>query len=336
MQKLEGLKAFLASPKRIIITTHHKPDADALGSSLSLWGYLRKKGHDVTVLSPSDYPNFLTWMTGNSEVIIYEGNESRSAEMIANADLIACLDFSAISRINQMGPLVLASPAKKLMIDHHPQPEDFAEFVLHDTLAASSCELIYRLIHIMDDDTLLDEKIGECLYAGIMTDTGSFKHPNVTRDVHTITAHLIDLGVNTHKVAKAVYDTNTLERLRLLGYALSEKLVVLPEYKTAYITITQDELIRFNSKTGDTEGLVNYALSLEGVVMAALIVDRKVLIKMSFRSVGDFSVNDFARNYFEGGGHKNAAGGQSNQSLEETVKRFLDALVDVKEQLQNN
>jgi phosphoesterase RecJ-like protein len=331
MRKLEGFKSFLSSPRKIVITTHHKPDADALGSSLALYNYLVKKGHDVQVISPTDYPRFLSWMAGNDHVMVFEGHEKEAAMLIAEADLIACLDFSAISRINDMGPLVLDSAAKILMMDHHPDPENFADFVWHDTTAASTAELIFELITYLGDENLIDAEIGACIYAGIMTDTGSFKHPNTTQKVHLITAELIGKGVDTNAVARAIYDTNTESRLRLMGFALSERLVVLPEYKTAYITLSAEDLERFHAQTGDTEGLVNYALSIDGIEMAAIIVDRTKLIKMSFRSVGDLSVNAFARAHFHGGGHKNAAGGQSHDTLEATVEKFLSLLPSLRE-----
>lgn len=331
MRQLEGFKSFLSTSRKIIITTHHKPDADALGSSLALYNYLIKKGHNVQVISPTDYPKFLSWMAGNEHVMVYEGHEKEADVLIQEAELIACLDFSAISRINEMGPVVLKSPAKVMMMDHHPEPENFADFIWHDTGAASTAELIYELIAWLGDKNLIDAEIGACIYAGIMTDTGSFKHPNTTQKVHLISADLIGIGVNTHAVAKAVYDNNTEARLRLMGFALSERLVVLPEFKTAYITLSADDLERFQAQTGDTEGLVNYALSIEGIEMAAIIVDRTKVIKMSFRSVGDLSVNAFARAYFNGGGHKNAAGGQSHETLDATVAKFLSLLPNLRE-----
>jgi phosphoesterase RecJ-like protein len=337
MQKLQGLTEFLQSPRKVVITTHHKPDADALGSSLGLAGYLKKKNHQVTVITPTDYPNFLNWMSGNDEVIIFEdGNQEISAKLIEEAELIVCLDFPVLKRINEMGELVRNAEGKKLHIDHHPEPEDFADFVLHDTSAASTAELIFDLIHHFGDSALIDSEIGECIYSGIMTDTGSFKHPNTTKKVHLVTAALIDMGVDVSKVSKLIYDNNSVERLQFLGYALSQKLIVLPEYRTAYFVISQEDLKKFSSKTGDTEGIVNYALSINGIVFAAVIIDRTVAVKMSFRSVGDFSVNEFARTYFEGGGHKNAAGGQSTLSLEETLSKFKTALEEVKQQLINN
>ncbi|AHM61923.1 phosphoesterase recj domain protein [Flammeovirgaceae bacterium 311] len=334
-QVLNAFREALSQPRRVVITTHHKPDADALGSSLGLAGYLKKKGHQVSVITPTDYPAFLAWMKGNDEVIIFnEGNEARSAQLVADAELIFCLDFSSLARINELGELVRQSPAEKVLIDHHLDPEDFAKYSFWTTNAASTAELVFQLIVDLGDGALIDSEIAEALYSGIMTDTGSFKHPSTTASTHETVAALIKAGANVHKVSKLVYDTNSLERLRFLGFALSEKLQVLPEFNTAYMAISAEELQRYESKTGDTEGLVNFALSIQGVVMAALLVEKEGAVKISFRSIGEFSVNAFARNHFEGGGHKNAAGGVSYQSLEETVKKFVELLPQYKDQLQ--
>ncbi len=333
MQSLEGLRELLSSPRKILITTHHKPDADALGSSLALRGYLLKKGHTVSVVTPSDYPSFLNWMSGNDQVIIFEGNEEKSNKLAEEADVIFCLDFNALSRINKFGDSVRKAKAKKVLIDHHLEPEDFADYTFSDTSSAATAELIYEIITELGDNNLIDAPIGECLYAGIMTDTGSFRHPSTNKQVHLIAAEMIDKGVNTSKVHQLVYDNNTETRLRFLGFALSEKLIVLNEFHTAYMLINGNELARFDSKTGDTEGLVNYALSLTGINMAAVIIERPDGIKMSFRSKGEFSVNNFARKYFEGGGHKNAAGGRSSLSLKETEKKFIAALPEYKTEL---
>ncbi|MGK7392095.1 MAG: DHH family phosphoesterase [Candidatus Cyclobacteriaceae bacterium M2_1C_046] len=334
MQNLESFKAILSTPKRIMITTHHKPDADALGSSLGMAGFLKKLGHEVKVITPTDYPEFLHWMKGNNEVIIYnEGNEERSETIIKDAEMIFCLDFSNLNRINELGDLIRKSSAVKVMIDHHLEPEDFADYVHWSTDAAAAAQLVYTLINEMGMTELIDKSIAEALYAGIMTDTGSFKHSNTTKEVFEICGELISCGADVAKVSKLVYDTNSLNRVRFLGYALHEKLVVRMDCATAYFAITAEELKRFKSKTGDTEGLVNYALSIKGIKLAAVIIDRTEAVKISFRSVGDFSVNTFARKYFEGGGHRNAAGGKSNLTLEETVKKFEELLEENKEEL---
>lgn len=333
MQNLEAFKALVREPKKVVITTHHKPDADALGSSLGLSAFLKKLGHTVTVVSPTDYPKFLHWMPSNADVLVYTENPALSAEKIAEAEIIFCLDFSAISRINELGPLVLESKAKKVMVDHHLQPESFSDFSLWSTGAAATAELIYDLIVLLEQTDKIDHDIANCLYAGLMTDTGGFRHPNTNAKVHYTIAHLIEHGANPTEVNSRIYENNTEARLHFLGYSLQEKLVVLPEFHTAFIWLTQDEIKKFQSETGDTEGFVNYALSLQGIVMGAIIIDRAEAIKMSFRSVGNFSVNDFARKHFNGGGHKNAAGGRSNDTLEATVEKFVALLETYKEAL---
>ncbi|HAA11588.1 MAG TPA: DHH family phosphoesterase [Cytophagales bacterium] len=343
MQNLEQFQALLSTPKRVVITTHHKPDADALGSSLGLAGYLKQYNHQVTVITPTDYPTFLNWMEGNNEVVVFTntGMETKAAELVADADIIFCLDFSSLDRINQLGELVRASSAKKVLIDHHRNPEDFAQFVEWDVEAAATAQLIYRLLCAMGDREKITPAIADCLYAGIMTDTGSFRHSNTSKEVHLVVAELIDLGANVNRVSQLIYDNGSLDRLRFMGYALSERLEVLPQYSTAYIAISAEDLMRFQIKTGDTEGLVNYALSIEGVCFAALITEREDGVKLSLRSVGDFSVSDLASKHFNGGGHKNAAGGRSDKSFTETLAYFesllpqYQSLLDTTNQLQN-
>ena len=327
MHNIAALTELLQHPKQILITTHHKPDADALGSSLGLAGYLKKKGHQVTVITPSDYPAFLNWMEGNEDVLIYSAdNDALVHRLINQAEVIFCLDFSALCRIHEMGEYIRLASGVKVLIDHHLEPEDFADIAFSDTSAAATAELVFEVIRDMGDQALIDVQIGECLYAGIMTDTGSFRHPSTSRNVHLIIAELLHIGVNTSNIHRLIYDSHTEARLRFLGYVLKDKLRVLREYKTAFIAISAQELKDYDSKTGDTEGLVNFPLSIEGVVFAALIIDRAEAVKMSFRSVGEFSVNDFARKHFSGGGHRNAAGGISYLSLEETIDKFVGLL----------
>ncbi len=314
-----------------MITTHHKPDADALGSSLGMANYLIKKGHNVKVITPSDYPGFLNWMKGNDNVLVYSDENSEQVQRFINeADTIITLDFSVLHRINEMGEMVRNAKAFKVNVDHHLEPEDFADYRLWNTKAASTCELCFELIVMLGDKALIDKDIAECLYAGIMTDTGGFRHPNTTQNVHEVVAELIGIGADNAKIAKEIYDTNSLNRLKFLGFALSQKLEILPEFHTAYFAITNDELNRFESKTGDTEGLVNYALSLEGIVLAVLFKDSGDGIKMSFRSIGEFPANEIASKYFNGGGHRNAAGGKTEGTLEETVDKFKSILKDYK------
>jgi len=336
-QQLIELKPLLDSPKKIVITTHHKPDADALGSSLALARFLKKSNHDVQVIVPSDYPSFLDWMSGNDGVWVYnDGKEDRSASYIEAADIIFCLDFNALGRINELGELVGKSKAIKVLIDHHLEPQDFADISISDTKAAATCVLIYELIIGLEGRHLMDTYIAECIYAGIMTDTGSFRHSNTDQKVHQIIADLYSWNLDSSRVHRLIFDTNSEERLRLLGFCLSEKLVVLPELYTAFMYLSAEELQRFDSQTGDTEGLVNYALSIDKVVFAAMIIEREDGVKISFRSKGDFNVNVFARTHFEGGGHKNASGGRSLKSLSETVRHFREIVSTYKEELLEN
>lgn len=329
-QQQEELRQLLSSPRKIVITTHYKPDADALGSSLAMFNYLVKKGHQVMVVTPSDYPWFLNWMEGNEKVLVFDPLKERSKKnafkAFEEAELIFCLDFSVLERIQDLKDTLEQAKATKILIDHHLEPHHFAQYEMWDTSAAATAELVYEFIIMMGDASLIDTGIAECIYAGIMTDTGSFRFPSTSAKVHLIIADLIKRGVNNFKIHSLVYDNNSEDRLRFIGYALSEKLKILKKKKTAYFAINKEELEKFHSKTGDTEGLVNYALSIEGVNFAALIIERPDSVKLSFRSRGDFSVNEFARRYFEGGGHKNAAGGKSDLSLEEAEKKFLDIM----------
>ena len=334
MLNFKDVKELLSSPKRIIIIPHINPDADALGSSLGLRGYLIKKGHDVTVISPSDYPKFLNWMEGNESVMIFSSKKGKSTQkMIDKADIIFCLDFNSLNRIEDLGVMVSKSNASKLLIDHHLDPDCFADFAFASIEASATAELIYEFINKLGDRELIDTSIAESLYAGIMTDTGQFKHRNTNQNVHYVTANLMELGADTAKVGSLIYDTNSYDRLKFLGFALSQRLTYLKEYHTAYIAISSEDLHSFNSKTGDTEGLVNYSLSLEGVVFGVLITEKEDGIRLSLRSKGDFSVNEFAKKHFNGGGHKNAAGGTSDLNFEDTVKKFEKILKSYKSEL---
>jgi phosphoesterase RecJ-like protein len=324
MQELELFKNRLSSPHKVVITTHHKPDADALGSSLGMANYLKKKGHEVTVITPSDYPQFLTWMKGNEQVLNFENPEHRekAIEKVLEADTIFCLDFSCLKRLHELASFVTKSKAYIVNIDHHQDPKDFADFRYWSTKAAATCELVYELIVELGDQYLIDKDIADCLYAGIMTDTGGFRHPNTTKNVHLITAELIGLGADNTRISRLIYDTNSVNRLKFLGFAITRRLTILEDLKTAYFAISKRDLKKYQSQTGDTEGLVNYALSLDGIKIAALFTEREDGVKISFRSTEDVAVNKFAADYFEGGGHKNASGGRSTLPLKETIEKF--------------
>jgi len=325
------LKKLLSTPQHIVITTHHKPDGDAMGSSLGLYNYLIQKGHHVKVITPTDYPLFLHWLPNNPEVLVFTENIEQSKKFIAEADFIFCLDFNALSRINEMGDLIREAKGKKVMIDHHLEPEDFDDYRHWSINACASAQLVYDFIAtIMLEPQLINKDVATCLYTGIMTDSGSFRFPTTTPAVHHIIADLILKGAENSKIHQLIYDNFSESRLRFLGYCLLNKLEVFEEYNTALISVSKDELEKFKIETGDTEGLVNYALTINGIKLAALIIERSDKVKLSLRSTGDFPANEICKKYFSGGGHRNAAGGVSEKSLEEVVSEFKGILPDYK------
>ncbi len=330
---VKQLREELSTSKKIVITTHHKPDGDAMGSSLGLYHFLCSMGHEVHVVTPTDYPYFLHWMPGHDEVIDFLIDPVRSAKLVEEVDWIFCLDFNTLSRINELGELVRVSKAKKAMIDHHLEPEGFEDFRYWDTTACAAAEMVYRLIVDLELTEHISSDVATCLYTGIMTDSGSFRFPSTTSKVHRIIADLIDAGANNSHIHELIYDTNSESRIKFLGKVLSDRLTVLPEFNTAYISIEHELLKQFNIVTGDTEGIVNYALSIHGIKLAVLIIDRGELRKLSFRSKAEFPANEIAKKYFEGGGHRNAAGGASKDNLNDTLQKLLKVLPEYKYQL---
>jgi len=327
--EIEKIKKLLASPKNIIIVPHKNPDGDAMGSTVGLFHYLKQFNHNATVISPNDYPNFLKWIPGNNQVLIHDYQTETCNNLIEKADIIFTLDFNALHRAGNMETILEKSKAVKILIDHHQSPDSYAQYIYSDVNMSSTCQMVYQFIHLLGDTHMIDSNIATCLYLGIMTDTGSFRFPCTTSNTHIIVADLIQKGANSAYIHNQVYDTNSYERLQLLGCALNN-LKVIPESRTAYITLSQDELNKYNFKKGDTEGVVNYGLSLENIVFAAIFIEDKQegIIKISLRSKGNFSVNDFSRAHFNGGGHINAAGGRSDLSLNDTVNKFITILPD--------
>ena len=334
MLDLASLTELLAQPQKIVITTHHKPDGDAMGSSLGLWNYLVQLGHHATVIAPTDYPDFLTWMPGNEEVMIYTEHTEEAAVLIADANIIFCLDFNNLSRINQMGELVGASSAYKVMIDHHLEPQDFDDYRYWDIKACATAQLVYTFIaNELGRKDLIDKDVATCLYTGILTDSASFRLPNTTSDVHRIVAELIDCGAVNWRIHELIYNSASENRLRFLGHCLANCLEILPEYNTAIISVSKADLALFDVNTGDTEGIVNYALSIASIKLGAFIVERSDMVKLSLRSKDEFPANEICKKYFNGGGHRNAAGGQSNDSFEAVVQKFKSILPDYKKLL---
>ena len=318
---MQELKNLLSVKQNVVITTHVNPDGDAIGSSVALLNFLIKMGHGVSVIVPNDYPDFLKWMKNDELIINYSNSKNESQDKIKNASLIFCLDFNNLNRINELGDYISESKAKKVLIDHHLDPSDFYDFKIHDVKASATAELVYNFLIELDLNAV-DKDISEALYTGILTDTGSFKF-SMSPKVHKIVSDLMIRGVDIGFINNKIYDSNSLDKLKLIGYALSEKLEVISNGNAAYIVLSRKDLKDHNFKKGDTEGLVNYALSIINVNMAVLIIETKERIKFSFRSIGQFSVNEFAKKYFNGGGHKNAAGGSLEDKLSVALEKFL-------------
>ena len=331
------VKKLLASPQKVAIVGHKNPDGDAIGSCLGLSFFLKSQGHSATVIMPNDFPDFLKWLPGCDEIVIYEKEVENSKKVFEKADIIFTLDFNSLDRVGGELQSVLENAAAKfVMIDHHQQPADYAVATYSDVKMSSTSEMVYHFMDAMDQAEKLSKEIAVNLYTGIMTDTGSFRFSSTTPTTHRVAAKLIEAGAQSAIINQNVYDTNSPERMKLLGVALNN-LVILPELHTAYITLTQKELDDHNFKKGDTEGFVNYALSVKGIVFAAIFIENKQesIVKISFRSKGNFSVNDFARNHYSGGGHINAAGGKSSQDLNNTINEFISILPRYKNALTN-
>ncbi len=333
-ESISAVKNLLNSPKNIVVIGHKNPDGDAIGSCLGLSNFLRQKGHHVTTLMPNDFPDFLKWIPEATDITTYEKEAEKSKELVTNADLIFTLDFNALNRTGGLQGLLEIAKAKFVLIDHHQQPDDYATVIYSDVTICSTSQMVYHFMDALDGLDFLNSEIATQLYVGIMTDTGSFRFPATTATTHRVIASLIEAGANNSEIHQNIYDTNSPDRLKLLGTALNN-LVILPDYHTAFITISQEELNTNNFKKGDTEGFVNYALSMKGVVFAIIFIENKKenIIKISLRSKGDFSVNEFSRSYYNGGGHTNAAGGRSHLSLTETVAEFISILPNHKEAL---
>lgn len=333
-QDITKIKQLLSTKKKIVIVPHKNPDGDAIGSTLGLYHYLIKFNHIVNVITPNDYPTFLKWIPGENTILKHDSQTKICDALINDADIIFTLDFNALHRTGNMETVLGESKGIKIMIDHHQAPDDYATYVFSDVKMSSTCEMVYHFIDYLNDLAVIDKEIATCLYVGIMTDTGSFRFPCTTSDTHKIVADLIDKGASNSEIHNNVFDSNSYKSLQLLGCALTN-LKVVPELRTAYITLSQEELNKYDYKKGDTEGIVNYGLSLENIVLAAIFIEdeQEGIIKISLRSKGNFSVNEMSRAHFDGGGHINAAGGKSYLSLNDTAEKFISILPSYKKAL---
>lgn len=324
-------KIITGSKKNVVITTHRGPDGDAMGSSLALYHLLKKLEHNVQIITPNDYAYFLHWLPGNKDVIIYEESKEKCKKISEKADLIFFMDLNNIDRIADYKNCIINTSSIKILIDHHQDPDcSMADLVFSDTKSSSTAELLYNIIKVLNLNHLIDKDIAECLYTGILTDTGSFKYSSTTSITHNIISDLIERGVDHSRIHDLIYDNSSIDRMRLLGYCLNEKLQVYEENNSAIISLNHEELKRFNFKKGDTEGIINYALAIKGIIFAAFIVEKDGITKLSLRSKGNFKVNEIAKKYFNGGGHINASGGVSQLSVKETIKKLENIIKKIK------
>jgi len=323
---VKEIKSLLSSSKKILLTTHKSPDGDAIGSSLALYHYLKAQGHDVSVSVPDDMPGFLKWMPGSKKLIVFNRNKKDFEKALDAAEIVFALDYNHFKRTgDKMEKLLSDNGALKIMIDHHQQPDDFMQYRVWDVMASSTAQLVWEFINALSGKETITKNIGDCLYTGIMTDTGSFRFSTCTSHTLRITADLLDIGVRGDLIHQEVYDVNSIDRLHLMGYAL-EKMVLMPDYNTSYIALSVSELKKFNYRPGDTEGLVNKALSVKGVNVAALLTQREGKVRISLRSSGTVSVNNLSRKYFNGGGHENAAGGLLDMNMKKAIEYFEETI----------
>ncbi len=317
----------------ILILSHRNPDGDAIGASLALYNLFQKMGHRIEIIIPNGFPSFLKWMKNADKIIIYSKNSEIAAKILTEANIVFALDFNDLSRIREFDKKIKVSDAYKVLIDHHPYPQQFADLTISDSKSSSTAELVYDFISDLELISLLDKDIATCLYTGIMTDTGCFSFNSSQPDTFNIVASLLTCGIDKDYIYDRVYDNFSYDRMRLMGYCLNKKMEYLPEYKTAYITLTQQELRDYNFRIGDAEGFVNLPLSIIGIHFSVLFIEKKDMVKVSFRSKGNFEVNKIASEHFYGGGHKNASGGESYESMQKTVDKFIKLLPKYKNEL---
>ncbi len=327
---ISAVNLLLSTPKKIAIIPHRSPDGDAMGSTLGMYHFLKKLEHSPTVISPNDFPGNLSWLPASETVVIYEKNKEEASKILMDAEMIFIMDFNALHRTGEMEHILSKLTVPFVMIDHHQKPDRCALHIYSDTGIGSTCEMLYNFISFLDKKKHIDKTIATCIYTGMVTDTGSFRFASTTSSTHKIAAELIDIGIDNGSVHDSLFDNSSYDSLQLLGQAL-KNLKIIASGKISYTTLSQIELDSYNYVKGDTEGIVNYGLSVKGVTFTAIFIEHsdENIIKISFRSKGNFDVNQFAREHFEGGGHINAAGGKSKASLEETVKKFEDIVAQI-------
>ncbi|PID91965.1 MAG: DHH family phosphoesterase [Bacteroidetes bacterium] len=325
-EQIGRLRTWVAEADKIAILAHANPDGDAIGSSLALGMALQQQVGEVNVIIPDGLPDFLRWLPGIQMSTTYIYKAEKAAAALEGCDLIFCLDFNDPGRLKGVAKLLEASDARRVMIDHHQDPKSFCELTISEPWRGSTGEMVYEFICEVFSGDVITRDIATCLYVAIMTDTGNFSYGSSYREVFTIVGQLMDYGIDKDQIYSRVYDAFSEDRMRLQGYCMQEKLVVLPQYHTAYISLSDEELRRFKHRKGDTEGFVNIPFAIKGIRFSALFIEKRDRVKASFRSRGRFPVNELAAAHYNGGGHINAAGGDSFESLEETVRRFESIL----------
>ena len=323
---IDRLKKELSEPQRILITTHQGADGDGLGASLALYLFLKKQGHDALVVTPNDYPEFLHWLPANDSVLIYMRQKQMVEEFLETTDFIFHIDYNHLKRSADMSHSLYKSKATRILIDHHPEPELPSKYIFSETEVSSTCELLFNIMRQWDVE-LVDCDIATCLYTGVMTDTGNFCYRNANHAQTYITAaRLIGFGIDREGIYDKVYDNYSESRMRLMGFCLNEKMEVYPQYATALISLNKEEQQRYDFVIGESEGFVNLPLSIKGIRFAAFFLEKEEKVKMSFRSKGNFAVNEFSKKHFGGGGHPNAAGGDAKMPMDELLQKFRDLL----------
>lgn len=332
---INSFKSYVNNAQRVVIVPHNNPDGDALGAALGLCSVLKNMHKEAVVVSPNAFPDFLMWMHGADQVVIFERNRKKAKQLIEEADLALLVDFNALSRMKNMQHIFDGIDTPRIMIDHHPYPEvETAQIQISVPEASSTCELLYNVLDEAGFSDYITKEAAECIYSGIMTDTGSLNYNSSRPETYLTVAELLRMGIDKDRIHHMIFHNNSFDRMRLLGHALGEKMVLIPELKAAYIYLSSEELQRFNFKPGDTEGFVNQALWIEGVDVSALFTEKDDMVKISFRSRGEFPVNQFSEKYFNGGGHLNAAGGESRLPLKETLHRFHTKLKNFRSDLE--
>ncbi len=328
---ITSVKNILAKEKlSLVIVPHENPDGDAIGSAIGFAEILTDYGHSVNIVTPNDYPDFLKWFDSKVNIINYYNNKKAGEAAIKNADVLITVDFNEVSRAGKLEKILLEFSKTKILIDHHPYPKNFCDYMISEPQYSSTAELIFDIVNMIGLADNINKNAAEALYTGILTDTGAFNHNTSRPNTFKVVSELMKFGIETEKIQTGVYHNFSASRMKLLGYCLNEKMVVYPEYRAAVISISKEELKRFDFKPGDTEGFVNYPLSIKNIVFSALFIEKDTLVKASFRSKGNFPTNKFANEHFNGGGHLNASGGESKISLKETFEKFTQLLPEFK------